>query len=96
MKQDPKLATEIFDNLIKAAERRIGFNLCMEDFDFLKDSLKQFVDQAIEKFIDGANRHFNEDDPTFVNSVPHLVENRKEVIDSWFYTLAEQKLKQRK
>lgn len=93
MKQDPKLQTEIFDTLIKAAERRIGFNLCMEDFDFLKKALKQFVDQAIEKYIDGANRHFNEEDTCFVKSVPHLVEIRKEIVDSWFYALAEQENK---
>src|SRR6187402_3586085 len=96
MKQDPKLNTELFDALINAAERRIGFTLCMEDFDFLKESIKEFANQAIDKFIDGAARHFIEDDPTFVKSVPHLVEIRKELVDAWFYALGEQKLKQQK
>jgi hypothetical protein len=90
MLQEYKIPPHEIQEVIRAAERRNGFTLCMEDFDFLTFAISQFIHQATDKFIDGAKRHYQEDDPTFVASVPHLVEIRKESIDSWFYILAEQ------
>lgn len=96
MKEDFKISPHEIQEVIRATERRNGFTLTMEDFNFLTTAILQFIYQSIDKFVDGAKRHYIEDEPTFVETVPHLIELRKEIVDAWFYTLAEQQIKSKK
>lgn len=90
MIKDPKLPLEIVHDLIRAAERRHGFRLCIEDFDFLSDTVVNITHKAVDKFVTGAQEH-EEPGKNFVDAVNHQQEQEKEIIDLIFYTAAARK-----
>lgn len=97
MHTQDNIRREVIAVHIREVERQEGFKLTTEDFDFLIESLIQFNTQAINKFIDGGKRHYDEDFPNFTDgSINYLTELRKEVVDSWMYLLAEQHRQHRK
>ena len=82
--------------VIKELERARGFKLSMEDFDFLVESNIEFVITASTKFIDGACRHFDENNPNFTDgSFSYVDALSEELVDGWHYNRAEKKRQQK-
>lgn len=69
-------------DLIRAAERRHGGGLDIEEFDFLTETVAHFVEASIDKFVKGGIEH---SDSSFLHEVNHDREISNEIYDLWMY-----------
>ncbi len=95
MNKSIHLCPDAVEEVIRAAERDIGYKMLLDDFTFLRDCICTFSELAIHKFVVGCKHHTDDGGP-FVSSVNHKAEMEKEVIDFLFYFWAQQKKEQKK